>query len=226
MIDEKRDTVSVVITSFNRLDLLKQTVDSFNQFNNYPIEEFIIIEDSGLPEVHEQLKQMYPNYTLILNEKNEGLVESIDKAYSRVKSKFVFHSEDDYLYYRPDFIRNSIEVLNGNDKIMQVWIRAMNDTMGQPILPDEKMVNDIPYYIMGELNNWYGFCFHCGLRKMEAYEKVKPFTQWSEKTDFLSLRECKIGMAYHDLGYIAAILPEGYARHTGQFRSTCGNNNK
>jgi GT2 family glycosyltransferase len=219
-------SVSVVITSFNRLDLLKQTVDSFNANNTYPIDDFIIIEDSGKPEVHEQLSREYPNYHLILNDKNIGLVESIDKAYAEVRSDYVFHSEDDYLFYKPDFIQKSIDVLEANDKIMQVWIRATDDTMGQPVIRELKYANGTPFFYMGELNNWYGFCFHCGLRKMDVYGQVKPFAQWSEKTDFLSLRECKIGIAYHNLGYKAAILPEGYAKHIGQFRSTCGNNNK
>lgn len=222
-------TVSVVMTAFNRMDLLQKTVDSFNAMNTYPIKEFIIIEDSGLPEVHEQLKKMYPNYTLILNEKNEGLVESIDKAYSMVTADYVFHTEEDYEYYKPDFIQRSVDVLNSNDKIMQVWIRAMDDTTGQPILPELNHANGTPYYIMGEHQNWYGFCFQCGLRKMSAYNEVKPYTQWLARTDpnyFLANHECHIGIAYHNLGYKAAILPEGYARHTGYLRSTCGNFNK
>jgi GT2 family glycosyltransferase len=222
-------TVSVVITSYDRLDLLKRTIDSFNANNSYNIEQFIIIEDSGKPEVHKLLKKSYPDYTLILNEKNIGLVESIDRAYSMVTSDFIFHSEDDYEYYRPDFIHRSIEVLNSNDKLMQVWIRAMDDTTGQPILPYLKMANGVPFYHMGEHQNWYGFCFQCGLRKVDAYNKVKPYTQWLSRTDpnyFLANHECHIGIAYHNLGYESAILPEGYARHTGQFRSTCGNFNK
>ena len=116
-------------------------------------------------------------------------------------------------------------------KIMQVWIRRTNDTVGQPILPMLHkapsmfgIINPVDYYIMGEHQEWYGFAFQCGLRQRAAYDAVKPYTQWSPKTDFPSQRECKVGIALWKLGYKAAILPEGYARHMGQFRSVSGNN--
>ena len=39
--------ISVVCTSFARPDLLEKTVKSFLKYLDYPIEQFIIIEDSG-----------------------------------------------------------------------------------------------------------------------------------------------------------------------------------
>jgi len=76
--------VTVCMTSFNRMDLLKRTVDSFNKFNTYPISEFIIVEDSGNKATHEELKRLYPGFTLILNEHTMGCYESTDLAYSRI----------------------------------------------------------------------------------------------------------------------------------------------
>jgi hypothetical protein len=38
--------VTLVITSCNRIDLLKKTIASFERFNTYPIKKAIIIEDS------------------------------------------------------------------------------------------------------------------------------------------------------------------------------------
>lgn len=219
-------SVSVVITSFNRIDLLRWTVISFNRQNTYPIDQFIIIDDSGDKKMHDEMRKLFPNYTLILNDKNEGLVESIDKAYSLVTSKYIFHSEDDYSFYRPGFIERSIAVMEHDHNIMQVWIRAMNDVTGQPILPNKQSVDGVDYYIMGEHQEWYGFCFQCGLRHKErVYDSVAPYDSLSPKTDFLSQRECKIGIALWKKGYKAAILPEGYAKHTGYGRSTCGNQN-
>jgi glycosyltransferase involved in cell wall biosynthesis len=222
---KNRNMVSVVITSYNRIDLLKRTISTFNRINTYPISKFIIVDDSDNTEMHKELRKLYPNY-IILTEGHKGLVESIDKAYSLIDTPYVFHSEDDYEFYRPDFIQRLLAVLENDKSIMQIWIRAMNDVTGQPILPELCYVDDVSYYIMGEHQEWYGFCFQCGLRSMDAYKKVSPYTQHSPVTDFLSQRECKIGIAYHKLGYKAAILPEGYAIHTGFGRSTCGNKNK
>jgi glycosyltransferase involved in cell wall biosynthesis len=226
-------TVTVVITSFNRLDLLKKTVASFEMFNTYPISQFIIIEDSCNKEMHEEMKRLWPNYTLIFNEKNLGLIDSIDKAYSLVTSDYIFHTEDDYEFYRSGFIERSLVIMDTFPKIMQVWIRNLNDigiltydpaplklSWGRGGLNSES----VHYHMMGMSNdrNWYGFCFQCGLRRMDAYNLVKPYSKWSSPTDFITLRECKIGRAYWDLGYRAAILDEGYCRHLGMNRSTYG----
>ena len=224
--------VSVVVTSYNRFDLLQETIETFNQINTYPIEKFIIIEDSTDLEMKRKLEDYIlckkGNYQLIFNETNQGQVESIDIAYSQVKTPYVFHSEDDYEFFRPGFIERSIEVLENDPLVMQVWIRRMDDTTDMPVEPEILKAGNVPYHLIGHcINNWWhGFCFQCGLRKMSAYERIRPFAQWSPKTDFPSQRECKIGQAYYALGYRAAILPEGYARHTGQFRSVSGNENK
>jgi len=221
--------VSVVITSFNRFDLLQRTIDSFNQYNTYPIDKFIIIEDSGDLEMKRKIEHYLngkeENYKLIFNETNQGLVESIDIAYSQVETPYVFHSEDDYEYFREGFVERSLEVLEHDPLVMQVWLRSLDDTVDMPVEPEILKSGDVPYHLIGHcINNWWhGFCFQCGLRKMSAYSRIKPFTQWSPPTDFLSQHECKIGQAYYALGYRAAILPEGYAKHTGQFRSTAGN---
>lgn len=233
------DTVSVVCTSFNRFDLLQRCIETFLSTNRYPIEEFIIIEDSGKVEMKSRIESFLNSlptdivgqWHLIYNEKNEGLVESVDIAYSRVKSKYIFHTEDDYTFFRSGFIERSIAVMNHDPKIMQVWIRRVTDTVGQPIMPELlkappvwNLDRPVEYYLMGEHQEWYGFCFQCGLRHKERiWDSVQPYGSLSPKTDFLSQRECKIGIALWKKGYKAAILPEGYARHMGKFRSTAGN---
>ena len=216
--------ITVVITSFNRLDLLKIAISSFNRFNTFPIKEFIIIDDSGNEEFHKEIRKLYPSYTLILNKSNIGLVESIDKAYALVTTPYVFHSEDDYEYYRPGFIERSLVVLENDPKIMQVWLRDLTDTAGLSVEPKILRSGNIEYHLMGDCkdNWWHGFCFQCGLRKMSAYDRIKPFTKWSSPSEFITSRECKIGQAYYKLGYRAAILLQGYARHIGQKRSTFG----
>lgn len=229
--------VSVVITSFNRLDLLQRTIDTFNQCNTYPIERFIVIEDSGSLQMKEAAEAflssrqdpLVEEYMFLFNERTKGQVQSIDIAYSRVETPYVFHSEDDYEYFKHGFIERSLAVMEKDPKIMQVWIRKTTDVMGQPIRPElhsaVSIDGNVPvnYYIMGEHQEWYGFAFQCGLRKMECWHKAGPYNDLSPETDFPSQRECKIGIALWKLGYKAAILPEGYARHTGMDRSVSGN---
>jgi glycosyltransferase involved in cell wall biosynthesis len=221
ILKDKDSDVTVIITSYKRLDLLKLTTDSFNKMNTYPVKEIIIIDDSGDPQEHEQLRREYPDYKLILNEKNIGLVESLDKVYAEVTTPYVFHTEDDFDFIKPGFIDKAIKVLKSNSWIMQVWAENRH---GQP-LDAEIIETDGVKYKLVSINGmdmiWHGFTFIASLRSMQGYEMTKPWTQWSPKTDGLSLRECKIGWAYHRLGYRgAALLDLPYCEHTGNYRTT------
>ena len=221
ILKDKDSDVTVIITSYKRLDLLKLTTDSFNKMNTYPVKEIIIIDDSGDPEEHEQLRRDYPDYKLILNEKNIGLVESLDTVYAEVTTPYVFHTEDDFEFIKPGFIDKAIKVLKSNSWIMQVWAENRH---GQP-LDAEIIEADGVQYKLVSINGmdmiWHGFTFIASLRSMQGYEMTKPWTQWSPKTDGLSLRECKIGWAYHRLGYRgAALLDLPYCEHTGNYRTT------
>jgi len=216
--------VTVVITSCDRLDLLERTVESFNEMNTYPIKEFIIIEDSGKPEVHEALKALYPDYHLILNEENIGLIRSVDKAYAQVTTPYVFHTEDDYEYVKPGFVEDSLKIMEDNSWIMQVWISNIHN---QPI--DEAIceTGGVKFRLVGVdgMNGiWHGFTFAPGLRSMDGYEKTRPWTQWSEEGTFLAARECEIGREYFRQGYRAAsllnIFKDGYCKHIGGGRAT------
>ena len=217
--------VTVVCTSFNRIDLLIRTIDSFIRFNTYPIEEFILIEDSGNKKMHDLVKMIVEtrqmNFNLILNDKNIGAYESIDLAYSKVKTDFVFHLEDDFEFYKSGFIEPALEVLEDSKIIMQV---NFSNEFGQPIEPGiyKTINNPTDFRIVGtDVNGWWhGFTCNPNLRSMAAYNKVKPYTQWSTKKDCLSLQECKIGMRYFELGYKVAVLNDYYCKHIGINRCT------
>ena len=138
MEENKIHEVAFALTSCGRMDLLQQTVDSFIKFNEYPIKEWLIIEDSCDPEVWEQLKTINrtkwdSRFKLILNEENIGQNASIDKMYKTVSTKYIFHCEDDWEFYRGGFIEDSIKILETQPKVIQAWIRPKSD----------KILNDI-----------------------------------------------------------------------------------
>lgn len=211
--------ISVVITSFNRPDLLERTVNSFLTFNDYPIQQFIIIEDSGDIEMIEYLKKYYSQFTLILNYENEGAYESIDKAYSIVNTPYVVHIEDDWEFYKGGFTEPSIKIMESNPSIMQV---NLSNEQNMPIEPEIFTVDGISYRLEGTDKDgfWHGFTCNPSVRSMAGYHKTKPWTQWSTKEDFLALREMKVGKRYFELGYRAALLPEYFCKHIGIGRCT------
>jgi hypothetical protein len=220
MILNKDSSVTVVITSFNRFDLLERMIDSLNRVENYPFKDVIIIEDSANEGMHQNLKNAYEGkYTLILNEKNIGAYASIDLAYSFVTTPWVLHIEDDWEFTHGMFVGKSIEVLKHDNMIMQVSLEH-NPVMST--LLQVHIANGVEYKIVGtDVNGWWhGFTCHPSVRSMEGYERTKPWTQWSTDEEELSHRELKVGLEYYRLGYKAAILKESYCIHTGLGRCT------
>jgi GT2 family glycosyltransferase len=214
------EKVTVVITSCNRLKLLQRTIDSFNAMNDYPIEEFIIVEDSGNIEMHKALRDLYPNYTLLLNGKNMGLIENIDRAYGIVKTPYIFHMEDDWEFMCPGFIQQSVNVITNNHMVMQVWVANIHNQK----LDEENQCSGGTSYRYAAYDGmdhiWHGFTLNPGLRSLRIYKESAPWSQWSPDTDFLALRECKIGEEYFRKGYRAAVLYGEHCIHIGAMEST------
>ncbi len=62
----------MIINSCGRLDLLSQTIESFEKYDKYPLHERIIIDDSRNESMaHELINRYYPKYQIILTSNNE-----------------------------------------------------------------------------------------------------------------------------------------------------------
>lgn len=214
------EQVTVVLTSCGRFDLLKKTVDSFFEFNTYKIFQFIIIDDTpNVPTIERkkiinELIDPYKSkcdFDIIVNNENMGQIESIDKAYKRVKTKYIFHLEDDWEFYKPFFIEDSLLVLTNFPWIYTVWLRAGNDTNSHTI----SYYQDLGFSLLdiGFLNLWHGFTWNPGLRRLSDYQKIECYSKY--------INEAGVGKFYFLNGYRSALINSvGYTRHIGWSEST------
>lgn len=206
-----RKEVTFVLTSCNRPDLLELTIDSFLKYNTYPIKKYVVVEDSGKPNINDHLKSKYSHLNIVWidNPENLGQMKSIDLAYAHVDTEYIFHCEDDWEFYRSGFIEDSMVVLESLKKIIQVWLREPNDTNGHPIEPQLYSVADkkCRLLVKNYCKVWNGFSFNPGLRRLSDYELIKPIQQYDG--------EPWVSVKYGELGYRAAIFEKGYVRHLG-----------
>jgi len=185
--------------------------------NTYPMEEIIIVNDSGDSSIHEQLKKQYPDFTLVLHPENMGLVKSVDLGYAHIKTEYFFHCEDDWCCIKKgNYIEQSLIIMEGNSMIEEVWLADYNR---QPIEPKIHHVGRVPYKIVANWKlgdvTWHGFTLACGLKRMSDYKKIGPYADipW-EGT--IWHREHAIGEKYYELGYRTAILLNEYAVNIGK----------
>ena len=218
-----KNEITFVLISNDRLELLEKTLSSFFTYNTCKIKRFIIIDDSNSNRISAFLSNNYPEIEFISNKKRLGQIASIDKAYNMVDTEWIFHCEDDWEFFEKGFIENSMAILCEYPKIINVWIRDLNDTNGHPY--EKKLLQTkcgIQFHLMKTSYKrwWHGFTFNPSLKRLSDWEKIGRYkdckiriTDKSKRFD--KPREADIGEMYYRLGYRAAILTQGYIRHTG-----------
>lgn len=227
----EKDEITLVITSCNRPHLLERTLASFIMQNTYPILKTMIIDDSGIIGCNDMVIEQFRealNITSIYNSKNIGQVQSIDKVYSYVRTKWIFHCEEDWIFLRPGFIEKSMKVFHDNpsEKIYTVWLRPHNSTSGHPILKDNLnrgyylMKKDFSYIDKGITYTWGGITFNPGLRKTIDCLLHHPYSISCDKMisngkEYVG--EYTINKKYLESGYFSYILhePGGHVDHIG-----------
>ena len=166
----KESDVTVVLTSCGRFDLLEKTLDSFFEHNTYPIRDFILIEDSGKKAVAEAIPSEHrDSIHLIINKPQLGQIMSIDKAYKLIETEYIFHCEDDWLFYRPGFIEDSKKVLEAEPKVLMVWLRSYHHDLFKKhtLLPGKrKLAGRVAYYPIQSVGHGnHCFSFNPALRR-------------------------------------------------------------
>tara|TARA_B110000459_G_C16593563_1_gene487472 strand:- start:872 stop:1636 length:765 start_codon:yes stop_codon:yes gene_type:complete len=230
----KKNKITFVLTSCGRLDLLEKTLDSFFKFNTAEIERYIITEDSADPVVFEACKllnkEKYGNkIEFIFNHTKLGQSRSIDAAYATIDTEYIFHLEDDYEFYRSNFIEISKDLLESRPEILQGWLQSKKDGQVNRICPKVfktnkgtsfRFVMPSTFYTGRILNgereaviNYYGFTYRPTLKRLKDYLELG-------KGGYTRLGlEHLVDYAYRDMGYRIVSLTErdddGYVNHIG-----------
>lgn len=213
---------TLVVTSCDRHDLLRQTLDSFIATAEEKPYETLIVEDSKAPEP-DWFKSNWPYYfsrlgkvSWIQNDARMGQIWSIDRAYQLVKTDYIFHCEDDWQFNERGYIRDSFAILEKYPKIIQVSLRGCDgwhDLIDLP--PYEGFKIAMPYW----RGHWGGISFNPGMRRTSDYKKLGSYgLHVSYGTHGLG-HEATLSQMMLDKGYRIADLGRPIAVHTGGSRS-------
>ena len=220
--------ITICLTSCARFDLLETTIKTLIEFWDGPSPEaFYINEDSGLPipeSIGSHIKSMWPNcdYKEFAGLKNQ--IAAIDRMYKEVKTPYIFHNECDWSFFKTGFIGQSLDILEKEPKIMQVWIRSQNDRNGHPATGVPRITpNRTRYQMMSSdyRGQWSGFALNPGLRRLSDYKNLFPngyagVTTFNIKEPWKS--EIEVGQVYKKAGFKAATLMQGFVKHLGNGR--------
>ena len=219
--------VTVVLTSCGRPDLLAKTLDSFFEYNTYPIDDFIVMEDGTEPSsLGGDAKYSSRGIRWLSTGRRSGQMAAIDRAYGLVKTEYIFHCEDDWEFYAPGFIEKSLAILRRSPEVLQVWIRALNDTNNLAIMEHVFSADGVTYRFIRpghhteEWGTWHGFSLNPGLRRTRDYHSIGSFAAHNPDGSLKAWEvERALSEVYLKRGLLAAILADGdgrgYVRHLG-----------
>ena len=103
--------ISVCIVSFNRLEYLRETIQTFRRCCTYPNFEYILTDNGSEPEVVEYVKSLSFLDQCIMSEKNMGHGYAMNQARRVAKGEYYFNLENDFsFFYRSDWMERAVRL--------------------------------------------------------------------------------------------------------------------
>jgi hypothetical protein len=203
---------TVVITSCGRFDLLDRTLGSLQQHLEGPLDGVIVAEDSGNPDVQDVVRATFPDALVLLNRPQLGQLTSIDRAYSFVRTPFIFHCEDDWEFSSGSFLHPSAVLLEAFPELSLISLRARGELNRRLRNAPGRSYRGIPYFQADPAlhPDYFGYSFNPGLRRTADYLRIGPFAS------FCGERE--ISYCFKKLGYTMGYLEDACVMHIGHDR--------
>ncbi|MFC1596900.1 glycosyltransferase family 2 protein [Planctomycetota bacterium] len=114
---------SIVVITYKRLDLLKDTYASTKAVCSYPHLEWIVCDDGSPQSVQDAIRAMtFDAY--LLSAINEGMGANTNKGILAANGEFILHLQDDWHCRGPgDFIEAGVELMQEREDVcmVQYW---------------------------------------------------------------------------------------------------------
>lgn len=117
--------IVLVVMTDGRRGCITEAVASFDQLHG-PITRRVIHDDSGDDDYREWLTVTFPEFQLLTTEGRSGFGGAYANAWrclSRVPERFVFSTEDDFVFTRPVDLQAMADVLDGCPSLHQLALR-------------------------------------------------------------------------------------------------------
>ena len=203
---------TVVVTSCERFDLLRATLDSLLANLDVRPEKIVVVEDSADEGIRAALQGLDAPLEIIVNGARVGQMPSIDRAYATVTTPYVFHCEDDWAFSRSGFVAESYRVLEARPDVSMVGLRPRAEL--NPLVREtpKETVGGVEVFVLDPSLHpeYFSYSFNPGLRRMSDYARVGPFAPLGHEPD--------VSYAFKKAGFRIANLETPAVRHIGDGR--------
>jgi glycosyltransferase involved in cell wall biosynthesis len=107
--------VSVIIPTYNRIAMLRESLDSVFSQDFDGVVEVVVIDDNSKDETSEIVRQAYPKVHLISLDSNIGAYAARNLGISRSQGKHIAFLDSDDLW-KPDYLKTQLAALKGKER--------------------------------------------------------------------------------------------------------------
>ena len=117
---------------------------------------------------------------LFFNKNKKGQIQSIVDTYKKIKTPYIFHCEDDWIYTRSGFIEDSLKILK-TDKVdyviasdtdsVYITFDVLVDKVFKSGRTDEEVVNFLDRLAKEKLEPFIGESYQALAKSMNAYDQ-------------------------------------------------------
>ena len=199
--------VSVCITNYNRLNLLKETLESFRQCCTYPNLEYVIVDNGSEPDVVAYINSLDLMDNKILNRENMGHAHAMNQARKVAKGEYYFNLENDwYFFYRSNWLERGVLMFENDRKGEKVEKHPVNLPLGI-----------VKYKLGAGIKNYSN---NPALLSKQAYLDVGEFPQYGREYKYVSETFHKFERSYivrFKEKYASALSETPCVIHLGNF---------
>ncbi|PIV93393.1 MAG: glycosyl transferase [Flavobacteriaceae bacterium CG17_big_fil_post_rev_8_21_14_2_50_33_15] len=160
-------TFSILITTKDRLNDLKETLNQLSSFIENKQVEFIICDDGSLDGTSHFIETLYPSIQLIKNTKSKGLIFSRNKLLHLTKAKYAITLDDDAHIVTKNTLEKIIAFFESYPKCAVIAFRIF---WGK-VLP-----NNLNHNLNNERIKGFVGCGH--VWRMDAWRSVPNYPDW------------------------------------------------
>ena len=205
--------ITLTLTMGRRPELLKRTLSSL--FNRVELKNVIAINDFRDEATNDMFQTLCPWGQLISPGHQLGHHRAVDLMYARVRTPYILHCEDDWLFDDELNLHKAVDLLNFDPQISQVCLRKIADFN----LPEEdqkliinQSVEGHHYFRLDAIHpQWHGYTFNPHIAKLEQWRDHGGFTRFK--------KERHVSRHLRAQGRFTAYINPGCCDHIGELQS-------
>ena len=179
-------TISIIVVTYNNLELTKACLESLIQYSTYPALEIIVVDNASSDGSREFLtgwKEAAPNRKLILNEVNKGFAAANNQGLTIASGHYLALLNND-TYVTPGWERTLANHLRRDKSIGLIGPVTNNIGNEAKINIDymnmDEMIKASNSYTrqrIGQIKQLRTLAFFCVMMRRNIYEKVGPLDE-------------------------------------------------